>query len=168
MEAAAEKAGGAGKAKQSGPMGLFNAFAANAASVLTGKKLGGKMDDITVVVGAVVATDSAREDIAAAEKVSAKLQQTADQVRKRAAGEEAKTLRSVNLRQQMDAALKEKVAEKEAKEKQQAAVSPEFSPAAVAAMDAATLRRLLDERGLPTSGKLDKLQARLGAVKQKR
>lgn len=168
MEAAAEKAGGAGKAKQSGPMGMFNAFAANAASVMTGKKLGGKMDDITVVVGAVVATDSAREDIAAAEKVSAKLQQTADQVRKRAAGEEAKTLRSVNLRQQMDAALKEKVAEKEAKEKQQAAVPPEFSPAAVAAMDAATLRRLLDERGLPTSGKLDKLQARLGAVKQKR
>ena len=44
-----------------------------------GKKLGGKMDDITVVVGAVVATDSAKEDIAAAEKVSAKLQTTADQ-----------------------------------------------------------------------------------------
>ena len=38
VEAAAEKAGGSGKAKQSGPMGLFNAFAANAASVVTGRQ----------------------------------------------------------------------------------------------------------------------------------
>ena len=63
-----------------------------------------------------------------------------DWVRKRAAGEEAKTLRSVNLRQQMDSALKEKVAEKEAKEQKEAAAPPEFSPAAIAKMDAATLR----------------------------
>lgn len=168
VEAAAEKAGGAGKAKQSGPMGMFNAFAAQAASVVTGKKLGGKMDDITVVVGAVVATDSAKEDIEAAEKVSAALQKTADQVRKRAAGEEAKTMRSVNLRQQMDAAMKEAVAEKEAKAKAEAAAPPEFSAAQIAKMDAATIRRLLEERGLPTSGKIERLQQRLGAVKVKR
>jgi protein phosphatase PTC7 len=124
------------------------------------------MDDITVVVGAVVATDAAKEDIAAAEKVSAALQKTADQVRKRAAGEEAKTMRSVNLRQQMDAALKEKVAEKELKEKKQAAAPPEFAPAVLAKMDAPTLRKLLDERGLPTSGKIERLRERLGAVKR--
>ena len=74
---------------------MLSAFAAGAARAVTGKKLGGKMDDITVVVGAVVATDAAKADIAAAGKLSAaKLQETADQVRKRAAGEEAKTLRA--------------------------------------------------------------------------
>jgi protein phosphatase PTC7 len=98
--------------------------------------------------------------------VSAALQKTADQVRKRAAGEEAKTMRSVNLRQQMDAALKEKVAEKELKEKKQAAAPPEFAPAVLAKMDAPTLRKLLDERGLPTSGKIERLRERLGAVKR--
>ena len=164
VEAAAERAGGAAKPK--GPMGFLNAFAGAAASAVTGKKLGGKMDDITVVVGAVVATDAAADDIAAAEKVSAALQKVADQTRKRAAGEEAKTLRSVNLRQQMDAALKEKVAEKEMMEKKQAAAPPEFSPAVLANMEAPQLRKLLDERGLPTSGKIEKLRERLGAVKR--
>ena len=167
VEAAAEKAGGAGKTKQSGPMGLFNAFAAAAGSAVTGKKLGGKMDDITVVVGAVVATDAAKEDITAAMNVSAKMQKDADVIRKRAAGEEAKTLRSVNRRQQMDAALKEKVAEKEAQEKKEREAPPEFSKAVIAKMDAPTIRRLLEERGLPTSGKLERLQERLGSVKQK-
>jgi protein phosphatase PTC7 len=108
-----------------------------------------------------------QEDIAAAEKLSAKLQQEAEQVRKRAAGEEAKTLRSVNLRQQMDSALKEKVAEIEAKETRAAAAPPEFAEADLAQMDAATVRRLLDERGLATSGKLDRLRARLGEVRQR-
>tara|TARA_B110000977_G_scaffold84370_1_gene112673 strand:- start:14694 stop:16037 length:1344 start_codon:yes stop_codon:yes gene_type:complete len=164
VEAAAEKAGGA--AKQKGPMGFLGGLAGAAASAVTGKKLGGKMDDITVVVGAVVATDAAKDDIAAAEKVSASLQKVADVVRKRAAGEEAKTMRSVNLRQQMDAALKDKVAEKEMKEKKEKAAPAEFSPAALSKMDAATCRRLLDERGLPTSGKLEKLRERLGAVKR--
>ena len=134
---------------------------------MTGKKLGGKMDDITVVVGAVVATDAAKEDITAAMNVSAKMQKDADVIRKRAAGEEAKTLRSVNLRQQMDAALKEKVAEKEAQEKKEREAPPEFSKAVIAKMDAPTIRRLLEERGLPTSGKLERLQERLGSVKQK-
>ena len=90
------------------------------------------MDDITVVVGAVVATESATGDIASAEKISAALQKAADVVRKRAAGEEAKTMRSVNLRKEMDAALKNKVAEKEEKEKKQKEAPPEFSGAVLA------------------------------------
>ena len=147
-------------------MGLFNAFAAAAGSAVTGKKLGGKMDDITVVVGAVVATDAAKDDIAAAMNVSARMQKEADVVRKRAAGGEAKTMRSVNLRQQMDAALKEKVAEKEAQEKKEREAPRSFQ-AVIAKMDAPTIRRLLEERGLPTSGKLERLQERLGSVKQK-
>ena len=166
LDAAKEKAS-AGGAKRSGPLGMLNAFAAGAASAVTGKKLGGKMDDITVVVGAVVATDAAKEDIAAAGKLTAKLQETADKVRKRAAGEEAKTLRSVNLRNEMDAALKEKVAEKEAKVKAEKAAPPEFPKAVIDKMDAATVRKLLEERGLPTSGKIDRLRERLGAVKRK-
>ena len=166
LDAAKEKAS-AGGAKRSGPLGMLNAFAAGAASAVTGKKLGGKMDDITVVVGAVVATDAAKEDIAAAGKLTAKLQETADKVRKRAAGEEAKTLRSVNLRNEMDAALKEKVAEKEAKVKAEKAAPPEFPKAVIDKMDAATVRKLLEERGLPTSGKIDRLREWLGAVKRK-
>jgi protein phosphatase PTC7 len=146
---------------------MLNAIAAGAASAVTGKMVGGKMDDITVVVGAVVATDAAKEDIAAAGKLTAKLQETADKVRKRAAGEEAKTLRSVNLRNEMDAALKEKVAEKEAKVKAEKAAPPEFPKAVIDKMDAATVRKLLEERGLPTSGKIDRLRERLGAVKRK-
>jgi hypothetical protein len=38
---------------------------------------------------------------------------------------------------------------------------------AVDQMDSAAVRRALDERGLPTSGKLDKLKDRLAAVKIK-
>ena len=86
---------------------------------------------------------------------------------KRAAGEEAKTLRSVNLRNEMNAALKEKVAEKEAKVKAEKAAPPEFPKAVIDKMDAATVRKLLEERGLPTSGKIDRLRERLGAVKRK-
>ena len=67
----------------------------------------------------------------------------------------------------MDAALKEKVAEKEAQEKKEREAPPEFSKAVIAKMDAPTIRRLLEERGLPTSGKLERLQERLGSVKQK-
>ena len=72
------------------------------------------MDDITVVVGAVVATAAAKEDIIEAERVSNQMQKEADTIRKRATGEEAKTLRSVNLRQQMDFALSQEVSRKEA------------------------------------------------------
>ena len=74
-------------------MGLFNAFAAAAGSAVTGKKLGGKMDDITVVVGAVVATDAAKEDITAAMNVSAKMQKDADVIHGGATGRGGKDAR---------------------------------------------------------------------------
>jgi len=60
-----------------------------------------------------------------------------------------------------------KVAEKEAKVKAEKAAPPEFPKAVIDKMDAATVRKLLEERGLPTSGKIDRLRERLGAVKRK-
>ena len=126
-----------------------------------------KMDDITVVVGAVVATAAAKEDIIEAERVSNQMQKEADTIRKRATGEEAKTLRSVNLRQQMDFALSQEVSRKEAALKAEAEKPPEFSKLSIEKMDAPTVRRLLEERGLPTSGKIDRLRERLSRVKAK-
>jgi protein phosphatase PTC7 len=50
--------------------------------------------------------------------------------------------------------------------KQEAAAPSEFSNAQIDAMDSATVRRLLQERGLPTSGKLERLKERLAGVKR--
>ena len=155
-------------ANAKGPLGLLSALASNAGSVMTGRKLGGKLDDITVIVGAIVATNAAHEDIAATERLSQEMQKEADVMKKRAAGEEAKTARSVNLRKQMDAALKDKVAQQEAATKAEAARPREFSTAIIENMDAATIRRLLEERGLPTSGKIERLRERLGNVRTDR
>ena len=154
-------------AKRSGPLGAFNALATSIASAISGKRLGGKMDDITVVVGAVVATAAAKEDIAEAAHVSKQMQKEADIVRKRASGEEAKTLRSVNLRQEMDLALSQQIMREEAALKVEAAKPPEFSRASIEKMDAPTVRKLLEERGLPTSGKIERLRERLSQVKAK-
>jgi protein phosphatase PTC7 len=158
IEAAKAKAvGTAASSKQKGALGAFSALTTSVASAISGKKLGGKMDDITVVVGAVVA----------AERVSNQMQKEADTIRKRATGEEAKTLRSVNLRQQMDFALSQEVSRKEAALKAEAEKPPEFSKLSIEKMDAPTVRRLLEERGLPTSGKIDRLRERLSRVKAK-
>ena len=119
------------------------------------------------MVGAVVATAAAKEDIIEAERVSNQMQKEADTIRKRATGEEAKTLRSVNLRQQMDFALSQEVSRKEAALKAEAEKPPEFSKLSIEKMDAPTVRRLLEERGLPTSGKIDRLRERLSRVKAK-
>ena len=165
LELTKEKTGVAEAAKVKGPFRLFNSFASSAASAMTGRKLGGKLDDITVIVGAIVATDAAQQDIAAAERLSQQMQKEAETIKKRAAGEEAKTLRSVHLRKQMDAALQEKVAQQEAAMKAEARRPPEFSTSMIGNMDASTIRRLLEERGLPTSGKIERLRERLGNVR---
>ena len=57
IESGREKAA-PGKQLQGGAMGFFASFTAGVSSAVSGKKLGGKMDDITVVVGAVVATEA--------------------------------------------------------------------------------------------------------------
>ena len=66
--------------QNNGPLGAFNALATSIASI-SGKRLGGKMDDITVVVGAVVATAAAKEDITEAAQISKQMQKEADIVR---------------------------------------------------------------------------------------
>ena len=79
--------------------------------------------------------------------------------------EETKVARTVALRKEMDAAFNEKVAQAKAKEKAVAAADPEFTRAQIDAMDAPTIRKLLQERGLPSSGKLERLKDRLAQVK---
>ncbi len=86
--------------------------------------------------------------------------------RNKAKGEEAKTLRTVQLRKKMDEAFEESKAKADLAKKKEAAAPSEFSKAQIEAMDAATIRRLLQERGLPTSGKLERLKQRLAGVKR--
>ena len=54
---------------------------------------------------------------------------------------------------------------KEAALKVEAAKPPEFSRVSIEKMDAPTVRKLLEERGLPTSGKIERLRERLSQVK---
>jgi protein phosphatase PTC7 len=65
----------------------------------------------------------------------------------------------------MDAAFNEKVAEVNKREKAVANAKSEFTRAQIDSMDAPTVRKLLQERGLPTSGKIDRLRDRLAEVK---
>ena len=66
----------------------------------------------------------------------------------------------------MDEAFEESKAKADLAKKQEAAAPPEFSKAQIDSMDSATVRRLLQERGLPTSGKLERLKERLAGVKR--
>ena len=66
----------------------------------------------------------------------------------------------------MDEAFEESKAKADLVKKKEAAAPSEFSKGQIEAMDAATIRRLLQERGLPTSGKLERLKQRLAGVKR--
>jgi protein phosphatase PTC7 len=127
---------------------------------------GGKMDDITVVCAFVGPTAEAQGEIMKSVQLAAGLYDDLMQARNKAKGEEAKTLRTVQLRKQMDEAFEESKAKADMAKKQEAAAPSEFSKAQIDAMDSATVRRLLQERGLPTSGKLERLKERLAGVKR--
>ena len=130
-----------------------------------GGNLGGKMDDITVVVATVVNTSTAQSELAQANAVCDANTKALAKARGQAAVEETKVARTVALRKEMDAAFKEKVAESNKQEKAMANAKPEFTRAQIDAMDAPTVRKLLQERGLPTSGKIERLRDRLAEVK---
>ena len=66
----------------------------------------------------------------------------------------------------MDLVFKESKAKQDQAKQQEANAPTEFTRAQIDVMDSATVRRLLQERGLPTSGKLERLQERLAAVKR--
>ena len=68
---------------------------------------GGKMDDITVVCAFVGPTAEAQEEILKSVQLAAGLYDELMQARNKAKGEEAKTLRTVQLRKQMDEAFEE-------------------------------------------------------------
>ena len=127
---------------------------------------GGKMDDITVVCAFVGPTEEAQEEIMKSVQLAAGLYDDLMLARNKAKGEEAKTLRTVQLRKKMDEAFEESKAKADLAKKKEAAAPSEFSKAQIEAMDAATIRRLLQERGLPTSGKLERLKQRLAGVKR--
>lgn len=130
-----------------------------------GGNLGGKMDDITVVVATVVNTSTAQSELAQASAVCDANTKALAKARGQASVEETKVARTVALRKEMDAAFKEKVAESNKQEKAMANAKPEFTRAQIDAMDAPTVRKLLQERGLPTSGKIERLRDRLAEVK---
>ena len=124
------------------------------------------MDDITVVCAFVGLTEEAQEEIMKSVQLAAGLYDDLMLARNKAKGEEAKTLRTVQLRKKMDEAFEESKAKADLAKKKEAAAPSEFSKAQIEAMDAATIRRLLQERGLPTSGKLERLKQRLAGVKR--
>ena len=143
------------------PVGLFGGFQ----QMLGGGNLGGKMDDITVIVAGVVRTASSQSELASASAQCEENTKALAKARGLAAVEEVKVARTVALRKEMDAAFKEKVAESEKKAVAAANAKTEFTREQVESMDAPTLRKLLQERGLPSSGKIDKLRDRLAEVK---
>ena len=148
--------GGAPKA-----VGLFGGFQ----QMLGGGNLGGKMDDITVVVATVVDTASSQRELARSEAVCDANTKALTKARGLASIEETKVARTVALRKEMDDAFNEKVAEVNKREKAMANAKSEFTRAQIDSMDAPTVRKLLQERGLPTSGKIDRLRDRLAEVK---
>ena len=148
--------GGAPKA-----VGLFGGLN----KMLGGGSLGGKMDDITVIVAGVVQTSESREVLASASASCDANTKALAKARELASIEEVKVQRTVALRKEMDAAFKESVAASEKKSKAIANAKPEFTRAQVDSMDAPTIRKLLQERGLPSSGKLERLRDRLAEVK---
>jgi protein phosphatase PTC7 len=144
------------------------------------KKLGGKMDDITVVVGKVVATAEGSNDLKEAVAESEALARAMEAERGKAKDEEAKAQRTLKLRREMEAAVKEaeqkaikeqeaafaaKMAAKDATKKEEEDRPSWFTAEEIAEMDKATVWDLLQKRGLPTSGKLDKLKERLSNLK---
>ena len=143
------------------PVGLFGGFQ----QMLGGGNLGGKMDDITVIVAGVVRTENAQSELASASAQCEENTKALAKARGLAAVEEVKVARTVALRKEMDAAFREKVAESEKKVAAVANAKTEFTREQVESMDAPTLRKLLQERGLPSSGKIDKLRERLAEVK---
>lgn len=133
--------------------------------MLGGGNLGGKMDDITVVVATVVDTASSQRELARSEAVCDANTKALTKARGLASIEETKVARTVALRKEMDDAFNEKVAEVNKREKAVANAKSEFTRAQIDSMDAPTVRKLLQERGLPTSGKIDRLRDRLAEVK---
>ena len=83
-----------------------------------------------------------------------------------AAGLYGEDFENCRIEGKMDLVFKESKAKQDQAKQQEANAPTEFTRAQIDVMDSATVRRLLQERGLPTSGKLERLQERLAAVKR--
>ena len=125
------------------------------------------MDDITVVCAFVGGTERVQPEIMKSVKLAAGLYDELMTARNKAKGEEAKTLRTVQLKKSMDEAFEESKARADELKQIEARAKLEFTIAQIDQMDSPTIRRLLQERGLPTSGRTERLKARLAEVKKK-
>lgn len=124
---------------------------------------GGKIDDITVVAALVITAGGAAcaAELAAASAAAAAALQAVPSAVGDAAQEGRATVLFATEADELAAALAVKAA---AAAERAAAFMPAFDPADVAAMDVTAIRKALAAKGLPTSGKLDVLRARLAAV----
>lgn len=134
------------------------------------KYVGGKMDDITVVVGQVVETADATSELKEAVTASEQLAEMMLSERMKGKIEEDRTARQIEVREQLERAWTEKQAKEQAEEQRaveaKEAPPPEFTSEEIAAMDKTTVRKLLMDRGLPTAGKIERLKERLAQVKK--
>ena len=124
---------------------------------------GGKLDDITVMAAVVIPATGRAADAelaAAAAAASAALQAVPSAVGD-AEQEGRSTVLFATEADEVAASMAVKAA---AAAERAAAFLPAFDAGDVAAMDAPALRKALAAKGLPTSGKLEALRARLAAV----
>jgi len=136
--------------------------------------IGGKMDDITVVVGKVVATAEASTDLKEAVAASEELANALETTRENAREAEAKIVRKVDMRNKIKYGDKYKPAvttsEPPMLSAEEIAALPELSAEEIEAMDKETVIARLQERGI-SAGKRSpvwRLKEQLGQVSGKR
>ncbi len=152
----------AAKKAAAGPFGMLSAAFGKSPAVEQ-PATGGKLDDVTVVAAVVLAVSAAG---AAAELAAAAAAAEASRAAVPSAVADAEAEARdvlIGTTEADDAAAAAAVVEAAAAERR-AAFLPAFDPATVAAMEAPALRKALAALGLPTSGKLEVLRARLADV----
>jgi hypothetical protein len=122
---------------------------------------GGKLDDVTVIAAVVVDAAKGAEALSASAAAAAAQRLTVLSAVGDAQAEARAVLLGCTDEDEADALARR--LEAKAAEKQAGAASrlPQLSAQQVAGMDAQEVRRALAAAGLPTSGKLDTLRARL-------
>jgi protein phosphatase PTC7 len=166
----AQKAEAAAAAAAAGPFGMFAAALSGGKKGAAGGGLdkptsGGKLDDVTVVAALVVAADApgAAAELAASDAAAAAARAAVPSAVGDAAQEGGRPV-LIGTTEAEEAAAVKAVAGA-AKAARAAEGLPAFDAAAVAAMDATQLRKALTAAGLPSSGKLEVLRARLTELK---
>jgi hypothetical protein len=148
-----------------GPFGMLSA-ALGKGSNLDKPTVGGKLDDVTVLAALVVPAGAAGApaELAAAAAAAAAARAAVPSAVGDAAQEGGRPV-LIGTTEAEEAAAVKAVATA-AKAARSAASLPAFDADVVAAMDAPALRKALAAAGLPSSGKLEALRARLAELKE--